>query len=103
MQLSEDEKNLLVKIYIGQKVRDEGIVEESLNINEKEILPLLLDKKLIEPSEWKPFRHYQLYKVTNNGIKIGSIAIQEILNTSDIAEQIQKIPLFLLLNHVIYQ
>jgi len=96
MNLSKEDEHLLDKIYIGQRVREEGLVEESLNNKEKNLIPLLIQKGLIENSEWKYFKKYALYKTTEQGSKLASINIQNNLNSSNIALQIQKIPLLFL-------
>ena len=96
MGLSNEEVNLLIKIYIGQRVREEGLVDASLNSEDKLYLPSLKEKQLINYSIWKPFKNYTLYKTTEAGNKIASTYIQEILHKSNLANDIQKIPLIFL-------
>ena len=96
MELKKFEHKLLIKIYIGQRIREEGIVNASLSSQEQDILPSLTEKKLIENSIWKPFRNYSLFKTTEEGDKIASVSIQKILSESNLAEEIQKIPLIFL-------
>lgn len=96
MELKNEERNLLIKIYIGQRIREEGIVDASLSSQEQLNLSSLMEKKLIENSNWKPFRNYSLIKTTEEGDKIASISIQKILYESNLGEEIQKIPLIFL-------
>ena len=83
MELKNEERNLLIKIYIGQRIREEGIVDASLSSQEQLNLSSLIEKKLIENSNWKPFKNYSLFKTTEEGDKIASISIQKILYESN--------------------
>ncbi|MBN1214485.1 MAG: toll/interleukin-1 receptor domain-containing protein [Candidatus Lokiarchaeota archaeon] len=96
MELNNGEENLLIKIYIGQRIRSEGLVESSLNSEELSNIKSLIEKKLIENSYWKPFRHYNLYLVSKKGEEIASICIQNILDKSNIIKEVKEIPLIFL-------
>ena len=96
MILPKNEQDLLLKIYIGQGIREEGIVENSLLHDEKNYIANLLEKDLIQKSTWKAFRNYELYITTEKGnIEINDV-LQDLLYQSDLAEEISKVPLIFL-------
>ncbi|MDQ1280379.1 MAG: hypothetical protein QG670_1642 [Thermoproteota archaeon] len=68
-----DENELLIKIYIGQNIRNEGVLESTFSISADEHNNLV-NKKLIWVNHW--YSHY-LYLTTSNGSEISRSLINK--------------------------
>lgn len=65
-------RDVLLKIYIGQNIREQGILRRE--IHEEEQVQILLSKRLIEENDW--YRLDQL-RTTDTGSDVGKILIKE--------------------------
>jgi len=87
---------LIRYIYIGQNIRNEGILqdEEELTKN-KEIVDLLLSDNIISSQKWYSLNLFQL---TNLGLQIGEILLKEELDTKKelIKNELEKHPQLLI-------
>ena len=87
---------LIRYIYIGQNIRNEGILqgEEELTKN-KEIVELLLKENIISSQKWYSLNLFQL---TNLGLQAGEIFLKEELDTKKerIKNELEKHPQLLI-------
>jgi|GEM_PF-3426823 len=69
---------ILRYIYIGQNIRDPGILQIDKHFtNFSDEINILKSLKLIEQIRWKPFKICELYRTTEKGFKVAKILIEE--------------------------
>lgn len=69
-------------IYIGQNIRDQGIlqIDEYIEKNQ-EVISILEKFNLVKENEWKPFILCKLYITTIEGSKVGAEIIKQIIDS----------------------
>lgn len=91
--LSDEQKKLLVEIYIGQNIRSEGILKRHFNTDQHQIIKNLIDLEFI--TEERFFRtSFQVLKTTEIGENKAKELIKKIIldNKNDLLREIQTIP-----------
>ncbi len=87
MELSADAQKVLLRIYIGQNIRDEGILQSEVKNKETEEL---LARGIIEQNHW----HLPEFKTTNYGTAVASEIVNAKIdqNRTALSEKLRLIP-----------
>lgn len=88
MEISDSENEVLLKIYIGQNIRKEGILQSE--INEKQLIENLLSKGLIKKNNW----YLNQFLTTDEGFVLGKRLVSEIIKDKEklLKIKLQEIP-----------
>ncbi len=90
VSISDMEADILLKIYIGQNIRDEGILQSEFGNQEKEIIKQLISKNLVRENHWYLYQ----YLTTPKGSKIGKELVNEKIEKyrNYIEDELSKLP-----------
>lgn len=88
MEMSAQDQKILLKIYIGQNIRKEGILQSELYGQEQ--IQSLLSKNLIKENHW----HLNQFLTTDEGSELGSKLVLERIKDKeeDLQNKLRDIP-----------
>lgn len=88
MEISDQENEILLKVYIGQNIRKEGILQSE--INEEQLIQNLLSKGMIKENHW----FFNQFLTTDDGFILGKRLVSEIIKDKEklLQNKLEDIP-----------